>query len=241
MTAFAHAGTVSHGTMRPEDLIPAFLDVLRELAPERAADFERTHLVVPVDGLEDEEQAEALDELFTLLDNAAPEGYTFGSHEGDGSDYGFWPSYDAIMESISVRHHDAIMGLLRRVRDELRSEGFYVESQPGTMHSDDYSWALGVWRTALAYLAKDWTNAIDITVKLNEAPTFGDDEAFDGFGMNWSLDIVETGGRILGGLSPYNYTDLVWVDARDEDAVSDRLQLLLDADVSAIPDLCEDR
>ena len=91
--------SVSHATMRPQDLIPAFLDVVRDIAP---AHYEQILLLpfgfVPSYALEYEDSewwesdecGHRLEELFDLLNEHAPEGFYFGSHPGDGSDYGFW-------------------------------------------------------------------------------------------------------------------------------------------------------
>ena len=77
--------TISHGTMRPEDLIPKFLEVLEELNPKVSESAKRwNELAIQ------EVQSQFLSELFDLLDQEAPEGFYFGSHPGDGSDYGFW-------------------------------------------------------------------------------------------------------------------------------------------------------
>jgi len=82
--------TISHGTMRPEDLIPEFLEVLEELNPEISESAKRwNELAIQ------EVQSQFLSELFDLLNEEAPEGFYFGSHPGDGSDYGFWQMEEA--------------------------------------------------------------------------------------------------------------------------------------------------
>jgi hypothetical protein len=94
-------GSVSTGTMRPADLIPCFLDCVRDFAPDEYAGF-MVAAFGPVPAYvadegdksewwDSENAADLLAQLFDILDAAAPEGLTFGAHPGDGADYGFWP------------------------------------------------------------------------------------------------------------------------------------------------------
>ena len=96
----AEPGTVSHGTLRSVDLIPAFLEVLQECNSPAWEQLQmQPHPLPPSYALEDpnsdwwnsEEADYFMEELFDALDACAPEGHYFGAHEGDASDFGFWP------------------------------------------------------------------------------------------------------------------------------------------------------
>ena len=106
-------GTISHGTLRPQDLIPVFIDVLDELIEEAtfADGADHPQRVAEVAGMQNnlgniERESvndptyfeEACDWdlawLFDRLDEFAPDGHYFGAHPGDGSDFGFWPHED---------------------------------------------------------------------------------------------------------------------------------------------------
>lgn len=91
-------GTLIHGTLRDVDLVPAFLEVLP--APVRIRiknDYHRSlsHLVEGEDHLTEEDRDDlaylANELLPDQLDLVAPLGTYFGSHPGDGSDFGWWP------------------------------------------------------------------------------------------------------------------------------------------------------
>lgn len=96
------AGTISHGTLRECDLIPAFMDTLRDFAPSHAARITDEYGATFIErcsapnGLdysllnEMERHHHLLDDLFCALEDIAPEGLYFGAIEGDGSDFGFW-------------------------------------------------------------------------------------------------------------------------------------------------------
>jgi hypothetical protein len=84
-------GTVSEGTMRPEDLIPAFMEVLQQFWPERAEGITEEYSNDANFDYDSEDADWMLNEsLFDALNEIAPEGCYFGSHPGDGVDYGFW-------------------------------------------------------------------------------------------------------------------------------------------------------
>ena len=86
-------GSVSKRTHRPYDLIHAFLPVLRE-----TAEYVQMLPMFPAYAMENEysdwwdgnDGWQLAQDLFDVLDLYAPEGYYFGAHIGDGSDFGYW-------------------------------------------------------------------------------------------------------------------------------------------------------
>ena len=91
-------GSVSHGTMRSEDLIPDFIWELKQQKPlrreHRQLIREIEHNMETVEDYFDSEDASMdLNEgLFDALNEYALPYFYFGAHPGDGSDYGFWLS-----------------------------------------------------------------------------------------------------------------------------------------------------
>lgn len=103
MSKKAQFGSISSGTMRPEDLIPVFVNELRALRGALPLDIckrvRRAHRFAAVDDSLVQDLADALNEF------APAYGY-FGAHEGDGADYGFWLSRDAMDEFDGLRVAD---------------------------------------------------------------------------------------------------------------------------------------
>ena len=111
MTVEEASGTVIHGTLLPEELLQAFLAQLEAMDGKRASEIRKEYAAVVVylpgeipqgDGQSLAMQAAwMLETLHEALNACAPEGLFFGSHPGDGSDFGFWPieSHGSIEEN----------------------------------------------------------------------------------------------------------------------------------------------
>lgn len=95
-------GSVISGTMRPEDLIPAFLAELENQTPTKREHQKLVREITrQIDSPDSEDEPSyyesdgALWDLESLLealqDYCLPYFY-FGAHQGDGADYGYWLS-----------------------------------------------------------------------------------------------------------------------------------------------------
>jgi hypothetical protein len=107
-------GTLIHGTLRAEDLLEAFADELDRLTAGDDSPLRRPEsvearelLAIGADEWSDEQHLDAAylinETLFYALNEYAPPHTYFGAHEGDGSDFGFWPIGEPFNETCEIR------------------------------------------------------------------------------------------------------------------------------------------
>ena len=117
---YADIGTVIHGTMKARDLIPAFLDEIERLGQHKigtvihgaiTTKFPHSGITDIIDSyinnadeyLDSEEAEDDIHCLMDELNSMAPPYVYFGAHCGDGSDFGFWPDWDAMEQAVLDR------------------------------------------------------------------------------------------------------------------------------------------
>ena len=100
---YASLGSISHGTLRTEDLLETFASEL-EHHVKRNLDYSSRDAHMQLVGAagwidpESDNASELVNDLQDALQEyAAPYTY-FGAHEGDGSDFGFWPCMEQVEE-----------------------------------------------------------------------------------------------------------------------------------------------
>ena len=110
-------GSISTGTLRPEDLIPAFTYTLGALAHNPISNLSQFKSKAMADtwqnainiinssnrrpiAYDHPEIHELIDELQDALQEYCPPFVYFGTHPGDGADFGFWPDMDRLEEEM---------------------------------------------------------------------------------------------------------------------------------------------
>jgi hypothetical protein len=107
-------GSISSGTLRTEDLLPAFLETAEALRLSAEDRRKVRGIRKEWDALQDEiengaardTEIEAMGEdvlrdIEDILNAHCPDYCSFGAHEGDGSDFGVWPT------DIEIPWHEA--------------------------------------------------------------------------------------------------------------------------------------
>jgi hypothetical protein len=92
-------GSISTGTLRIEDLLDAFAGELSRLTND-------THKLLKdyatVDADDWSQGSELVNELQEALNEHAPPHVYFGSLEGDGADFGFWPTQEPFSDTCAT-------------------------------------------------------------------------------------------------------------------------------------------
>lgn len=135
-------GSISSATLRTRDLLSAFTEELERLRPKTERDAYEIAILAEANALlesdtwddEDEERATELvnEDLHDALDELAPPYVYFGTHEGDGSDFGFWPSFgsledDARGRDASVLKVDAGDEWPLQYQQRAEAQGYLIE------------------------------------------------------------------------------------------------------------------
>jgi hypothetical protein len=112
-------GSISTGTLRPEELLPCFLDFLDTLVEKGtfSAGADHPAEVAEVGKLQDalgdmerrmetegywdntDAVSEDLDFVTSRIEERVPSFCYFGAHDGDGADFGVWVDWDTITDA----------------------------------------------------------------------------------------------------------------------------------------------
>ena len=102
-------GSISSGTLRTEDLLPTFADELSimEMSETGVKLLHEVEVFLgapedPMPNWESDTAGFILDELIDALNEYAPLHMRFGSHEGDGADFGWWPTDFDGCDTVSI-------------------------------------------------------------------------------------------------------------------------------------------
>lgn len=98
----AQMGTVSEGTLNPDDLIDAFASTLEDLVTRTSPKEHRDLLREWRKGVTRDEESDFIDELTNALNEYAPPYGYFGSLPGDGACFGYWIDVERAKEDALV-------------------------------------------------------------------------------------------------------------------------------------------
>ena len=137
--------------------------------------------------------------------------------------------YEERVKQIKDAHEGIILRILEGIRKALVEAGFDA-CEPYEMFDDQYQWWMSVYIAGSD--SERCLEDIDIVFEIAESRA--------DHGITFSINVSTVGGEMIGGLTPYNYTDKVWVDVKDADGVRERFRFFEDADSASMVELIQD-
>lgn len=124
--------------------------------------------------------------------------------------------YNEVIEKVRDQYADKVIAKLYDFKEacELRQ---LICCDPQDMSGDEYGWIMSV------YYNDDDNDGASIEIKVLEERGY---DGGTGFGINFEVVITSTEAVCLGGVTPFNYSDECWVDARDYAAVAERWEFV---------------
>ena len=133
-------GSITSGTMRNEDLIPTFLEYVQDEELKDAIE-DRIEFSEQDDNSYDyyncEDSDYDMDSLFNALQEIAGPYFYFGSHPGDGSDYGFWLCED-VAEMVKDSGGYVVSDVAEISVDKIREDGWPESGHVDVLHVNDH-------------------------------------------------------------------------------------------------------
>lgn len=126
------------------------------------------------------------------------------------------------VEELYARYGNRIQTWLRRLADGLVAAGWQVDG-PFEMSDEDYQWGI----VAQSAQDREGKEAVDVRFTICESEHWNGEEG----GVNFMIEAVERGGRMLGGITPFNYTPQVWVNRTADLLVEERFRLVEESSV----------
>lgn len=121
-------------------------------------------------------------------------------------------TYSTTFEAVNVVYGPLAMAKLRELIAPFEAAGF-VTTEPQDISADEYQWTLGVWFDA------EKVRGADVTISVEEERAH---DGGDGFGLNFVMEVCDSDGMMIGAYQPHNYSEFVWVDARNSELVKER-------------------
>lgn len=125
-------------------------------------------------------------------------------------------TWNKSIENIKNRYTNRIEKILNELKKAIEEELDLNVSELDFWDCDGYSWRLYI------ELDNEQDAGIDVSFQILESTSYDGSED----GINFSIEAVSVEGRMIGGCTPFNYTDDVWVSLEDENGIEERFRLM---------------